>query len=166
MNGYLCSLHSFLFLPPSTFSLSISIYSTDHQRKQCAHSKICFENNFNLPRGSKVLWIHSDEKWMKVHVRSVCVCGAVLFDVCAFIHFLSKGISRLWCGVVWCVCLVPCKVPATPASFPKALVPRTHAKECAELGVERGSYSVHHKCHIEQVHAFANLIPLQPPLCV
>ena len=91
---------------------------------------------------------------MKVHVRSVCVCGAVLFDVCAFIHFLSKGISP------------PCKVPATPASFPKALVPRTHAKECAELGVERDSYSVHHKCHIEQVHAFANLIPLQPPLCV
>ena len=82
----------FSFFPSFTFFLSIFIFhSTDHQRKQCAHSKICFENNFNLPRGSKMLWIHSDEKWMKMHVRSVCVCGAVLFDACAFIYFLSKG---------------------------------------------------------------------------
>ena len=32
----------------------------------------------------------------------------------------------------------------------KALVPRTNAKECAELGIERDSFSVHHKCHIQQ----------------
>ena len=37
----------------------------------------------------------------------------------------------------------------------KALVPRSNAKECAELGIERDSYSVHHKCHIEQVMVHA-----------
>ena len=29
-------------------------------------------------------------------------------------------------------------------------MPRTNAKECAELGIERDSFSVHHKCHIQQ----------------
>jgi hypothetical protein len=37
----------------------------------------------------------------------------------------------------------------------KALVPRSNAKECTELGIERDSYSVHHKCHIEQVMVHA-----------
>ena len=50
----------------------------------------------NLSMGTKMLWIHPDEKWFK------------------------------------------------------ALVPRTNAKECAELGIERDSFSVHHKCHIQQ----------------
>jgi hypothetical protein len=92
-----CFLVFFIYLPPSTFSFTRQFLLTvDHQKKQCAHSKICRENNFNLPRGTKMLWIHSDEKWFK------------------------------------------------------ALVPRTNAKDCAELGIERDSFSVHHKCHIQQ----------------
>jgi hypothetical protein len=87
----------FIYLPPSAFSFTHPFLLTvDHQKKQCAHSKICRENNFNLPRGTKTLWIHSDEKWFK------------------------------------------------------ALVPRTNAKECAELGIERDLFSVHHKYHIQQ----------------
>ena len=85
----------------------------DHQKKQCAHSKIVVENNFNLPPGSKILWVHSDEKWMK------------------------------------------------------ALVPRSNAKSCEELGVVRDSYSVHHKCHIDQVTSCPLLsslpLSLSPP---
>ena len=32
------------------------------------------------------------------------------------------------------------------------LVPRTNAKACAELGIEKQSYSAHHKKHLAKVH--------------
>ena len=84
---------------PSFAGVTFYCAVSDHQKKQCALSKIVVEQNFYLPPGSKIRWIHTDEKWMK------------------------------------------------------ALVPRSNAKSCEELGIERDSYSVHHKCHIDQVHS-------------